>query len=50
MRNLMKMYELARASQIIPIPVTVPSVRVEVRGQGLKPRRGSSSIWSAGTC
>ena len=24
LRNLMKMYELARASKIIPIPVTVP--------------------------
>ena len=34
MRNLMKMYELARASGIIPVPVTVPSVRVEVSGGG----------------
>ena len=34
MRNLVKMYELARASQIIPIPVTIPSVRVEVAGGG----------------
>jgi len=33
-RNLIKMYELARASEIIPVPVTVPSVRVEVRGAG----------------
>ncbi|HLZ35992.1 MAG TPA: hypothetical protein VKP13_18465, partial [Nitrospira sp.] len=32
--NLVKMYELARASQIIPIPVTVPSVRVDVAGGG----------------
>ena len=29
MRNLLKMYEAARASQIVPIPVTVPSIRVE---------------------
>jgi len=28
----MKMYELARASEIIPVPVTVPSVRVELNG------------------
>ena len=34
MRNLLKMYELARASGIIPVPVTVPSVRVEVSGGG----------------
>jgi acyl-CoA thioesterase I len=34
MRNLIKMYELARASEIIPVPVTVPSVRVEVSGAG----------------
>jgi len=27
MRNLMKMYELARAASIIPVPVTVPSIR-----------------------
>ena len=32
MRNLIKMYELARASEIIPVPVTVPSVRVDVNG------------------
>ncbi len=30
MRNLLKMYELARAASIIPVPVTVPSIRVEV--------------------
>lgn len=30
MRNLTKMYELARAASIVPIPVTVPSIRVEV--------------------
>lgn len=34
MKNLVKMYELARASAIIPVPVTVPSVRVEVAGAG----------------
>jgi lysophospholipase L1-like esterase len=34
MRNLIKMYELARASEIIPVPVTVPSVRVELIGAG----------------
>lgn len=34
MRNLVKMYELARASQIIPVPVTIPSVRVEVASGG----------------
>lgn len=30
MRNLTKMYELARAASILPVPVTVPSIRVEV--------------------
>lgn len=30
MRNLTKMYELARAALIVPVPVTVPSIRVEV--------------------
>jgi lysophospholipase L1-like esterase len=34
MRNLVKMYELARASEIVPVPVTVPSVRVDVGGGG----------------
>ena len=34
MRNLMKMYQLARASEIIPVPVTVPSVRVDIGGAG----------------
>jgi acyl-CoA thioesterase I len=34
MRNLVKMYELARATQIMPIPVTVPSVRIDVAGAG----------------
>ena len=34
MRNLVKMYELARASGIIPVPVTVPSLRVAVGGAG----------------
>ncbi|HET7910000.1 MAG TPA: GDSL-type esterase/lipase family protein [Nitrospira sp.] len=34
MTNLIKMYELARASGITPVPVTVPSVRVEITGGG----------------
>jgi len=34
MRNLVKMYELARASQVMPIPVTVPSIRVDLAGGG----------------
>jgi lysophospholipase L1-like esterase len=34
MKNLVKMYELARASDIRPVPVTVPSVRVELGGAG----------------
>ena len=34
MRNLLKMYESARAAGITPIPVTVPSVRVDVTGGG----------------
>ena len=29
MRNLVKMYEQARADQIVPVPVTVPSIRVD---------------------
>jgi lysophospholipase L1-like esterase len=29
MRNLLKMYELAQAERVIPIPVTVPSIRIE---------------------
>ena len=29
MRNLVKMYEQARADRIVPVPVTVPSIRVE---------------------
>jgi lysophospholipase L1-like esterase len=29
MRNLTKMYELARAAAIVPVPVTVPSIRVD---------------------
>lgn len=33
-KNLIKMYELARAAEIIPVPVTVPSVRVDVIGGG----------------
>jgi acyl-CoA thioesterase I len=34
MRNLVKMYESARASQVVPIPVTVPSIRMNVAGGG----------------
>lgn len=30
MRNLTKMYELARAASIVPVPVTVPSIRVDM--------------------
>ena len=33
MRNLIKMYESARASSIVPVPVTVPSIRVELDGE-----------------
>ena len=33
MRNLIKMYELARASSIVPVPVTVPSIRVDTGGE-----------------
>jgi len=33
MRNLIKMYELARASSIVPVPVTVPSIRVDLGGE-----------------
>ena len=32
MKNLVKMYELAQAARIIPIPVTVPSIRVDTTG------------------
>jgi lysophospholipase L1-like esterase len=31
-RNLVKMYEQARADRIVPVPVTVPSIRVEETG------------------
>ena len=34
MKNLVKMYELAQASRIIPIPVTVPSIRVDTISGG----------------
>jgi lysophospholipase L1-like esterase len=34
MKNLVKMYELARASEIIPVPVTVPSVRIDLTDGG----------------
>ena len=33
-KNLIKMYELARASAIRPVPVTVPSIRVDMIGAG----------------
>ena len=33
MRNLIKMYESARASSIVPVPVTVPSIRVDLGGE-----------------
>ncbi|MGC3975749.1 MAG: GDSL-type esterase/lipase family protein [Nitrospira sp.] len=33
MRNLIKMYELARASSIVPVPVTIPSIRVDLAGE-----------------
>lgn len=33
MRNLTKMYESARASSIVPVPVTVPSLRVDPEGE-----------------
>jgi len=34
MKNLVKMYELALAVQVMPIPVTVPSIRVDAAGGG----------------
>ena len=34
MRNLIRMYELARRTQIVPIPVTVPSIRADIAGGG----------------
>jgi len=33
MRNLLKMYELARANSVVPVPVTVPSIRVALGGE-----------------
>ena len=33
-RNLSQMYELARGAQIVPIPVTVPSIRMDVAEGG----------------
>jgi acyl-CoA thioesterase-1 len=39
MRNLVKMYELARAAGIVPIPVTVPSLRAPDGGAGFEARR-----------
>jgi len=34
MRNLLKMYESARADSVVPVPVTVPSIRVEAADGG----------------
>lgn len=34
MCNLVKMYEWARAARIVPVPVTVPSIRVDGEGGG----------------
>lgn len=34
MRNLLKMYELSQAERVIPVPVTVPSIRIEGDGSG----------------
>ena len=34
MKNLVKMYEVARASRITPIPVTVPSIRLDTMNGG----------------
>lgn len=41
MRNLLKMYELAAASGITPVPVTVPSIRV---GDELRSEEGRRSF------
>jgi len=34
MRNLLKMYELSQAERVIPVPVTVPSIRIQSDGSG----------------
>jgi lysophospholipase L1-like esterase len=34
MKNLVKMYESARVSQVMPIAITVPSIRVDAAGGG----------------
>jgi len=34
MKNLVKMYESARAARVIPIPVTIPSIRKDAVGEG----------------
>jgi len=34
MRNLLKMYEAARAEGVVPVPVTVPSIRLDLEGGG----------------
>jgi len=44
MRNLLKMYELAAAGRIEPVPVTVPSIRA---GDDLRSEEGCR--WFAGT-
>ncbi|BCA53856.1 arylesterase [Nitrospira sp. KM1] len=41
MRNLLKMYETARAGGIVPVPVTVPSIRIDVMEAG---REGQTFI------
>ncbi len=34
MRNLLKMYEASRAEGVVPVPVTVPSIRLDLNGGG----------------
>jgi lysophospholipase L1-like esterase len=43
MRNLVKMYEQARADRIVPVPVTVPSIRIE----GMDENR-EAQLWVGG--
>jgi len=38
MRNLIKLYEQARAASIVPVPVTVPSIRIEADARQLEVR------------
>lgn len=35
MRNLLKMYELAQAERIVPVAITVPSIRVDGEAAGM---------------